>query len=175
LHRTAPTAPLTHLLEQAEEDICGKGALVCLVQDDDAVLLQQRVCHGLPQQHTISRKLDDGAGAGALLETDGVAHLLPQPHIHLVGHAAGHAHGGHSPRLGAHHLAPALAVARVGDELRDLGGLAAARLSHQDDGLAAVDHVDEVVLRLPHWQTCREGRGEAEGGCRGFRTHAPHT
>ena len=34
----------------------------------------------------IARALDDGFGAGAVLEADGVAHLLAQPAAHLPDH-----------------------------------------------------------------------------------------
>ena len=42
-----------HLLEDAHEDVGGQRALVSLVQDDDAVALQQGVVHGLPEQHAV--------------------------------------------------------------------------------------------------------------------------
>ncbi len=68
--------------------------------------------------------------------------------------------------------------------LRNLGGLAGACLSHQDDGLAGVNHVDEVGLGLPHRQACRwrwqRGAGSSEVGEPGRRrphrnrSHAAH-
>lgn len=42
------------LFDQAEEDVCGKCAFMCLVQNDDTVSLQQWIAHGLPQEHTVS-------------------------------------------------------------------------------------------------------------------------
>ena len=53
LERQEQVAGPAHLFEQAEQDVSGQGALVGLVQNDDAVPLQQRVTHGLPQQHAI--------------------------------------------------------------------------------------------------------------------------
>lgn len=76
-------------------------------------LFEQRVGHGLPQQHAVGGKLDDGARAAALFKADAVAHLLSQRDVHLLGHAPCHAHGRHSPGLRAHHLFAALAVPRL--------------------------------------------------------------
>ena len=60
---------------------------------------------------------------------------------------------GRPPRLcAADHLA-GLCVASVVDKLGDLRGLARACLSHQDSRLTLVDHVYEVVARLPYRQS----------------------
>ena len=54
------------------------------------------------------------------------------------------------PRLrAADHLA-GLGVASVMNELGDLRGLARACLPHQDSSLTLVNHVYEVVARLPY-------------------------
>lgn len=46
-------ARMTHLFDQAKQDICCKCALVRLIQYDHAISLQERIAHGLPQEHTI--------------------------------------------------------------------------------------------------------------------------
>ena len=43
----------TDLFDEAKKDICGKRALVGLIKNDHAISLQQRIAHGLPQQHSI--------------------------------------------------------------------------------------------------------------------------
>lgn len=69
--------------------------------------------------------LQNGFCAAAIFKANGVADLLAQHDIHLVGHALGHAHGGHAPGLGARH-APLGARQRahvVHTPLRDLAGI----------------------------------------------------
>ena len=59
----------------------------------------------LPEQHSVRHVLDDGLVGGAVLEADGVAHLLAQQAAELLRHALRHRHGGHPARLGAADLA----------------------------------------------------------------------
>ena len=70
---------LNGLFQQAEEDVGTDRPLVGLVQHDTAVAPHLGVDQRLSQQHTVRHVLDLGLGAGAVLETDGVAHLLTQP------------------------------------------------------------------------------------------------
>lgn len=51
------------------------GPLVSFVQHDDGVLAELVVDQTLSQQHAVRHVLDDRLWAGAVLETDGVAHL----------------------------------------------------------------------------------------------------
>ena len=98
--------------------------------------------------------LDNCLWPGALLKADGVAHLLSKHHIHLLSNTPCDRHGGHPPGLSAGHLLLGSGVASLRDELRNLGGLAAACLSHQDGGLIFVQNFREVCLGLPYWETC---------------------
>ena len=59
----------------------------------------------LPEQHSVRHVLDDGLVGGAVLEADGVAHLLAQQAPELLRHALRHRHGRHPARLGAADLA----------------------------------------------------------------------
>ena len=59
----------------------------------------------LPEQHSVRHVLDDGLVGGAVLEADGVAHLLAQQAPELLSHALRHRHGRHPARLGAADLA----------------------------------------------------------------------
>ena len=63
------------MLHKAKEDISVDGSLVGLVQHDDLVLHQIPVNQTLSQQHAVRHVLDLGLRAGAVLKTDGVAHL----------------------------------------------------------------------------------------------------
>lgn len=97
--------------------------------------------------------LDNGFVAGALLKADGVSHLLPKVHIHLLSHTPGNRHGCHTTRLRAGDKLALLRIASLCNELGDLCGLAGAGLAHQDGGLVGVDLCDEFVLGLPDRQT----------------------
>ena len=47
---------LSHLLDQAKEDVSGQGAFVRLIQNNDTVLLQEGSGHGLAQKHAVGGK-----------------------------------------------------------------------------------------------------------------------
>ena len=66
-----------HLLEDAEEDVGVEGALVGLVHDDGAVVVQVPLAQGLPQQHAVRHVLYHRLLARAVLKADCVAHLRP--------------------------------------------------------------------------------------------------
>ena len=95
--------------EDSHEDICCKRPLVSFVQQNDLVLFQHRVRHGLSEQHTVSHVLQQSLGARAVLEPiketniqiehigvplkglvrlsyflpDRVSNFLPQADVHL--------------------------------------------------------------------------------------------
>ena len=73
---------VAYLLKQTKEDVSVDRPLVSLIQHDDGVLAQFRVDQTLSQQHTVCHVLDHRLRAGAVLETDGVAHLQ-QNIIHI--------------------------------------------------------------------------------------------
>jgi hypothetical protein len=122
---------------------------VRFVQYDDAVPRQSVVGQRLAQQHAVRDELDARGGPAAVVEADGVAHLLAHRAAPLGSHALGDGHCGHSPRLCAHDAArpprapsPAalILVQSVAQELRQLCALPAARLAHHHgDGLGEND------------------------------------
>ncbi len=69
---------------QPKEDIGVECALMGLIHHHDRVGCQIRLAQELPQQHAIRHVLDDRLVRGAVLEADGVAHLLPQLAAHLA-------------------------------------------------------------------------------------------
>jgi len=81
------------------------GALVGLVEHDDRVLRKGGVEQALTQEHTVCHVGDLGLGAGAVLETNGVADLLTQTAAKLFGNTLGNRHGCNTTRLGAANLA----------------------------------------------------------------------
>lgn len=48
------------------------------------IVVQHGVTHGLTQQHTICHVLEHCFSGGAILETDGVAHLLTKCHVQFL-------------------------------------------------------------------------------------------
>ena len=54
--------------EDSHEDVCSKRPLVSFVQQNDLVLLQHGVRHGLSEQHTVCHILQQSLGARAILE-----------------------------------------------------------------------------------------------------------
>jgi len=89
------------VLDKSEEHVGVQGALVRLVYDEHTVRVEVGLAKELAQQHAVGHVLDERPLRGAVLEADGVAHLLAQLHAHLLGDARRHAHRGHAPRLRA--------------------------------------------------------------------------
>ena len=69
--------------------------------------------------------------AAALLETNGIANLLPNFHVHLLRHASRHRHGGHAARLRAGHALAGPRKAGLNHELRNLCTPGGARQRRQ--------------------------------------------
>ena len=63
------------LAEQAKEHVGVERALVGLVHDDGAVVIQVRLPQRLPQQDAVRHVLDHCLLGRAVLEADGIAHL----------------------------------------------------------------------------------------------------
>ena len=146
-------APLRDLLEQGHEDVGGEGALVGLVEDDAAVARHVGVVHRLAQQLAVRHVLEQRLLARPVLEADAVADLLAQLDVELVGDALGDRHGRHAARLRAgDELARLVRQLVVEHVLRDLGRLAGARLADEDEDLAAVVQVEELLPLPVHGQ-----------------------
>lgn len=65
----------TDLAQQAEQHVGVQRALVSLVHDDGAVVVQVRLAQRLPEQDAVRHVLDQGFLWCAVLKTNGVAHL----------------------------------------------------------------------------------------------------
>ena len=118
-----------------------------LVEDDAGVPLQERVAHGLPQQHPVGHELEYGAPGGAILKTDRIPHLLAHHHVHLLADSLRDRHGRHTSRLGAgDHLASLCEYGH--QELRDLGGLPGSRLALHDHHLVLTHILQQLILEL---------------------------
>ena len=89
------------VLQNAHQDVRRQRALVSLIQHDDGVASQQRVSDHLAQQQSIGHELESRALRRHVLESDGVAHLLAELHVHLLRHALRNGVCRHSTRLRA--------------------------------------------------------------------------
>ena len=102
--RAVGTAGMLHLgdiLDEAEEDVGVERALVRLVDDHHAVLLQSRLGEELAQQHAVRHVLHDRLVARVVLEADGVPDLAAEPYVHLLRDPRRDAHRRDAPRLRA--------------------------------------------------------------------------
>lgn len=143
------------------------------VQHDDGVLAQLRIDQTLPQQHTVRHVLDHSLGTGAVLKTDGVAHLedrsvlvrlklqrgarraaVPRgPKAHLLSQTAavllrdplGHRHSSHTTGLRAADLPPG-GVTGLRQVLSDLCGFPRSRLSDHNQDLVIVNSLQQVNM-----------------------------
>lgn len=100
-----------------------------LIEHDHAILGELWVVHGLSQKHTVGHILQQGLPRGGLIfESDCVANLLTQHHVHLFTHSLGHTHGRDTARLGAaYRLTPC--DPRLQEELWNLSSFSTAGLS----------------------------------------------
>mmetsp|Transcript_68485 Transcript_68485/g.191912 ORF Transcript_68485/g.191912 Transcript_68485/m.191912 type:complete len:297 (+) Transcript_68485:1747-2637(+) len=119
-------------------------ALVHLVEDDVRDVVELRVLqHPLAED---AQRREDQLGVRRL---SAEGHLVPHVHAQrlaaLLGDSLRQRRRGELPRL--HHEDPRLG-AGVQDELRHLGGLAAARLAHEQAHLAVPDLLDDVLPLL---------------------------
>ncbi|GIX62582.1 uncharacterized protein BcabD6B2_20170 [Babesia caballi] len=117
------------VLRQPEDDIRVHRALVRLVNHQNRVAGQVRLCHHFPEQHAIRHVLQHGVAARAILEPNSVPDLLPELASDLLGHPRGHRHGRHPSGLRAPDFA-GLAVSHLVQILRYLRRLATAGLAH---------------------------------------------
>lgn len=116
------SARLGHFDQDPEKHVGVETALVGLVHDDAAILLQIGVVQTLSQQDPVGHVFDLGGFGGLVFETDGVADFLPERSVHFFGHSFGDADGSHSSGLGAADH-PVLGVAGLVKVLGELGGL----------------------------------------------------
>lgn len=126
------------VFQQTEQDVRVQGAFVGFVHDNDRVAVNIRFPESLAEQDTVSHVLDLGGRRGAILEANGIAHLLPEGAAHLLRNSLGNGHGGDTTGLGASNHS-VLAVAVLAQVLGELGGLAGAGFSHDHHNLVFPD------------------------------------
>ena len=157
--------PRQDLPQVAEQEVDVQAALVRLVDDQRVVGAQQRVGLRLGQQDAVGHQLDRRARLQPVLEAHLVAHHLAQRRLQLLRDALGHGAGGDAPRLGVADQALAArteAAAQLQGNLRQLRGLARARLAADDDHLVRAQRLRDLVAPLRHRQ--RFGKGDRRHG-----------
>ena len=159
------------LAQVPEQEVDVQAAFVGLVDDQRVVGAQQRVGLGLGEQDAVGHQLDRRAALQPVLETDLEAHDLAERRLQLLGDALGHAARRDAPRLGvADQAAPAGAQAapQAEHDLRQLRGLARARLAADDDDLVRIDRARDLLAPRRHRQRLgemdrRDGGGDVQG------------
>ncbi len=174
------------LAQVAQQEVDVQAALVRLVDDQGVVGLEQRVGLRLGQQDAVGHQLDRGVLRQPVLEADLEAHHLAQRRLQLFGDALGHAAGGDAARLRvADELALlargriALAPAQRQRDLGQLGGLAGAGLTADDDDLVLPQGGHDLVALARHGQgfgefDAQRGRGGRNVRRRGIVHEGPH-
>ena len=115
--------------------------LVHLVDDDDAVLLEQGVGAELAQEEALGQEENFGPLAAVGVEADLVRHLRAVLVEGLGGHARTERHGRNAPRLRARHAVEA----RLHQILRHLRRLAAPRIACNQHHLLAPHSRNDLV------------------------------
>ena len=131
-------------LQVAEQEVDVERALMRLVEDQHRVVAEQGIALDLGQQDAVGHELDARLPAGVVVEAHLAADLAPPVDAEFLGHAAGHAHRRHAPRLGAAD-APGAVAEHLQAHLRQLGGLARAGLTRQHDHLVRPDRRQDVL------------------------------
>ncbi len=159
-------APREQLLEVAEDEVDVEAALVGLVDDDRVVAAQVAVALHLGEQDAVGHDLDEGVAAALVGEADLVADGGAELDGQLLGQALGDGAGRDAPRLGVADDAVE-APAELEADLRDLGRLARAGLSGDDDDLVVADRGRDVVAPVDDGQVLgigdRRNRGRPRG------------
>ena len=147
------------LLQVAEQEVDVQAALVRLVDDQRVVRLQQRVGLRLGEQNAVRHQLDGRARREIVGEAHLVADHLAERRAEFLGDASAGRRRGEPARLRVADQARAAraeAAAEFEADLRQLGGLARARLAADDDNLVAGDRARDFVALARHGQAFRE-------------------
>ncbi len=139
-------------LEVAQQKIDVQAALVGLVDDDGVVALEKTVVLGLGQQDAIGHQLDQGIGIALVFETHLVTHQPAQWRRQFLGDTAGHAARSDPAWLGMGDQAM-LAAAQFQADLGQLGGLARAGFTGNDQHLMLGEHLLDFVALGGNGQT----------------------
>ena len=138
-------------LEDAKQNVGVDAPLVGFVHDHGGVFFELRIVQRFPQQNSVRHVLNLCLFAGRVLEPDRVSHVLAQLAADLVSDSFGDGNRGHPPRLRAANQAVAV-KALFHQILRQLRGLARARLANDDDDLVVPDHPEELLATLENRQ-----------------------
>ena len=138
--------PRQELLEVAQQEVDVEAALVRLVDDDRVVGGEQRVALRLREQDAVGHQLDERVGLRVVGEADLVADRLAGRRAELLRDSRGDRARGDAPRLRVADQT-ALAAAEREADLRQLRGLAGARLAADDDDRVRADRRRDLVAR----------------------------
>ena len=149
-------APRQELLEVAEDEVDVEAPLVRLVDDDRVVLPELAISLELVQEDAVGHHLEAGAVADPVGEAHGVAHLVAEADLQLLGDALGDGTGGDATGLGVADESLG-AAPQFEAELRELGALAGAGLPRHDHDLVVPDGREQLVATGDDRQLGRVG------------------
>ena len=144
-------SPRQQFAQIAEQEIDVEAALVGLIEDEGVVAEQPAVALDLREQDAVGHQLDQCAVGGLVGEADRVANGVAERCVEFVGDPLRHGAGGQAARLGVAYGA-ADAAAEFQADLRQLRGLAGARLAGDDDHLVLGDGLGDLVAALADGQ-----------------------
>ena len=130
--------PRQQATQITEEKVDIEAPLVGLVNDEGVVFQQQAILLQLRQQDAVRHQLDAGLGPHPVMKAHLVAHQPACLPTQFLGHPARQGARRDAPRLGVADP-PGQAPPQLQADLRQLGGLARARLAAQDHHLMAGD------------------------------------
>ena len=133
-----------HALEDAEQKIDVERALVRFVDDDCVVAPVERILARLGEQDAVGHQLDRGRGTRAVGEADLEADEAGGRAGHLLGEPGRDRARGDAPRLRVAND-PTPECARLEQHLRQLRGLARARLAADDEHLVRFQRRDDLL------------------------------
>ena len=146
---------LQQSVQHPQQKVDVQRPLVCFIQNDDFVLLEEPIAGGFREQDSIGHQLDVRVLGGFVIETNFVAYGLAERRLQLFRDS-----GGNTPRGDAAWLrVPDHArntVARVETDLGQLRGLTRTCFAGDDDHLVICECRDNVVSILHDWQFVRK-------------------
>ena len=135
---------------------------MCLVDDDRVVRTQVAIPLDLGQQDAVGHHLDQRVRADLIVEPHLEANSFTERAVELLGQPLGHAAGRDAARLGVADPATYPAT-ELETDLRQLGGLARARLAGQDHHLVVADRGGDLGPSLADRQVLGVGDGRQRG------------